>query len=117
MPSRSVPIPGQLSRTRWVGTVLTGTLVVLISAAMLGTWSQAALLRSTNEAAAEIRLHQEASGLVTHEHYLMQAMVTNPSAAEQAELLAIQPRVIASFERLAEISTDGRSATFEVLAG
>ena len=115
MPSRSVPIPGQLSRTRWVGTVLTGTLVVLISAAMLGTWSQAALLRSTNEAAAEIRLHQQASGLVTHEHYLMQAMVTNPSAAEQAELLEIQPRVIASFERLAEISTDGRSATFEVL--
>jgi diguanylate cyclase (GGDEF)-like protein len=115
VPSRSVPIPGQLSRTRWVGTVLTGTLVVLISAAMLGTWSQAALLRSTNEAAAETRLHQEASGLVTHEHLLMQAMVTNPSAAEKAELLAIQPRVISSFERLAEINTDGRSATFAEL--
>jgi len=115
VPSRSVPISGQLSRTRWVGTVLTGTLVVLISAAMLGTWSQAAFLRSTNEAAAEIRLHQQASGLVTHEHYLMQAMVTNPSAAEQAELLEIQPQVIASFERIAEISTDGRSATFAVL--
>jgi diguanylate cyclase (GGDEF)-like protein len=112
VPPRSAPIPGQSSRTRWVGTVLTGTLVVLISAAMLGTWSQAALLRSTNLAAAQTGLHQEASGLVAHEYYLMQAMIADPSPVERAELLEIQPRVIASFERLAELGVDGRSATF-----
>jgi diguanylate cyclase (GGDEF)-like protein len=112
VPSRSVPIPGQVSRTRWVGAVLAGTLVVLISAAMLGTWSQAALLRSTKAAAAETQLHQQASSLVTHEYYLMQASVADPAGPEVDELLEIQPQVIASFERLSEPGVGGRSATF-----
>jgi diguanylate cyclase (GGDEF)-like protein len=116
VPSRSVPILGHPSRARRASTVLTVTLVVLISVAMLGTWSQSALLRSTNAAASETRSYQEASSLVTEEHYLMQAMVADPSIAERAELVAIQPRVLASFDGLAK-DGDGETDPFTVMLG
>ncbi|MET0450255.1 MAG: hypothetical protein ABW137_00330, partial [Mycobacterium sp.] len=114
-PSRSAPILDP-SRARRASTVLTVTLVVLISVAMLGTWSQSALLRSTNAAAAETRAHQRASSLVTEEHYLMQAMVADPSVEERAELVAIQPRVIASLDGLAR-DDDGGEDPFTVIVG
>lgn len=116
MPSRSAPILGHPSRARRASTVLTVTLVVLILVAMLGTWSQSALLRSTNAAASETRSYQEASSLVTEEHYLMQAMVADPSVDERAELVAIQPRVVASFDGLAK-DRDGEADAFTVVLG
>ena len=119
MRSRSAPILGHPARARRASTVLTVTLVGLISVAMLGTWSQSALLRSTNAAASETRSYQEVSSLVTEEHYLMQAMVADPSAEERAWLLAIQPRVVASFEGLVGNGDgeDGEADRFAVMLG
>ena len=119
MPSRSAPILGHASRARRTSTVLTVTLVVLISVAMLGTWSQSVLLRSTNAAASEARAYQDVSSLVTEEHYLMQALVADPSPEERAELEAIQPRVVASLAGLVEKGDgeDGEADRFTVMLG
>ena len=119
MSSRSAPILGHPSRARRASTVLTVTLVALISVAMLGTWSQSALLRSTNAAASETRAYQDASSLVTEEHYLMQAMVADPSVEERAWLEAIQPRVVASLDGLVKNGDgeDGEANRFTVMLG
>jgi len=119
VPSRSAPILGHPARARRASTVLTVTLVVLISVATLGTWSQSELLRKTNAAASETRSYQEASTLVTEEHYLMQAMVADPSVEELAELKAIQPRVVAAFDGLVKNGDgeDGEADRFTAMLG
>jgi len=92
--------------------VLAATLVVLMSAAMLGAWSQARLMTSMNEASSAAMLHQNASRLVTQEQYLFQAVVADGSSQERPELRAVQPRVIDALQRIAD-SSDPDVAEFK----
>jgi len=107
--------PARRSRTRRVGAALAATLVVLMTAAMFGAWSQARLLDSTNQAASETRLHQEASRLVAQEQYLLQAVVADATRRERPELLAIQPRVIDALQKIADIPDEDVSGFPRVL--
>ena len=102
MSSRPFLDPAHRSRTRRVSVVLGATLVVLMTAAMFGAWSQARLMDSMNEASSATALHQEASRLVTQEQYLLQATVADGSRQDRPELLATQSRVIDALQRIAD---------------
>jgi diguanylate cyclase (GGDEF)-like protein len=113
--SRTLLDPARRSRTRRVGAVLAGTLVVLMSAAVLGAWSQARLLDQTSQASAETTQPQVASQLVAHEQYLLQAAVADPFHAEASTVRDIQPTVIDTLQQLARGSTDDASSFRDVL--
>jgi diguanylate cyclase (GGDEF)-like protein len=100
--SRPLMDPVHRSRTRRVSVVLGATLVVLMTAAMFGAWSQARLMDSMNDASSETALHQEASRLVTQEQYLLQATVADGTDQDRPELAATQPLVIDALERIAD---------------
>jgi len=103
--------PVRTTRSRRVGAVLAATLVVLMTAAMFGAWSQARLMSAMNQASTEAQLHQEASRLVTQEQYLLQAIVADGSSQERPELLATQRRALAALERIAD-SRDSEASQF-----
>jgi diguanylate cyclase (GGDEF)-like protein len=109
--SRPLMDPVHRSRTRRVGAVLAATLVVLMTAAMFGAWSQARLMDSMSEASSETAAHQEASRLVTQEQFLLQATVADGSRQDRPELLGTQPRVIDALQRIAD-SPDRDGAEF-----
>jgi diguanylate cyclase (GGDEF)-like protein len=113
--SRTLLDPAHRLRTRRVGAVLAGTLVVLMFAAVFGAWSQARLLDQTSQASAETTQPQVASQLVAHEQYLLQAAVADPFHAEASTVRDIQPTVIDALQQLARGSTEDASTFRDVL--
>lgn len=101
MDSSWVSLPGRRWRARWVGAVLSATMVVLLSAALVGTWRQDSLLRSSTQAAQGTNSFRLAVSLTANEFYLMQAMVADPLGEERGALRASQQRVTSAFEDLA----------------
>lgn len=114
--TRGGPLPaGQRWGARRVSVVLAVTLVVLISVAVLGTWRQAALLQETEYGAEATQLYQQVYVLVSQEHLLVHASVSDPQAQELQELVEIQPSVLAAYAKLVDSQDSGHSSRFAEL--
>jgi diguanylate cyclase (GGDEF)-like protein len=99
--SRAESVTSRRAVRRWATPVLAVTLLVLTSAAVLGSWRQATIVHTTAESSRVADAYQRASYLAALEFAALQGVQLEPSGEERQEVEEVSPRMLAALDVLA----------------